>query len=127
MNRNVSQTARVLGENVQQVKKWASLFQEYLSSNANPPKGQTRQFSDSDLLVLSYVFYYWEANPDLEEIKLGLNQEEHHDEMFVRNLYVHTPIFQEPPDDLDETWRHGILLNGAGVGAYLDLARSYRQ
>jgi hypothetical protein len=34
---------------------------------------------------------------------------------------------QEPPDDLDETWRHGIFLNGGGVDEYLELARSYKQ
>jgi hypothetical protein len=33
---------------------------------------------------------------------------------------------QEPPEDLDETWRHGIFLGG-GVDEYLELARSYKQ
>src|SRR5438105_15615003 len=112
MNRNVSQTAHILGEDVPQVKKWASLFKEYLSSQANPPKGQTRQFSDCDLLVLSYVCAHWEADPDLEAIKIGLNQENHHDERFVEHLYFHTPFFQEPPDGLDETWSHGAMLGG---------------
>jgi len=114
-------------EDVQQVKKWACLFKEDLSSHANPPKGQTRAFSDSDLLVLSYVCAHWEADPDLEAIRIGLNRENHHDEKFVEQLYMHTPVLQEPPDELDETWRHGILLNGGGVNEYLELARNYRQ
>ena len=127
MNRNASQTARVLGVDAQQVKNWAYLFKEYLSSNANPPKGQARTFSDSDLLVLAYICEHWEAEPDLEAIQMGLNQENHHDERFMEHLYMHTPLLQEPPDELDETWRHGILLNGGGVDGYLELARNYRQ
>jgi hypothetical protein len=31
-------------------------------------------------------------------------------------------IFQEPPIDLDETWRHGALLGGITAGAYDGLA-----
>ena len=127
MNRTVSQTARVLGVDSHQVKKWAHLFNEYLSSNANPAKGRTRTFSDSDLLVLYYVFMHWEDDPDFESIKIGLNNEEHYDERFMEHLFIHTPLLQEPPDDLDETWRHGILLNGGGVNAYLELARNYRR
>jgi hypothetical protein len=42
-------------------------------------------------------------------------------------LYLHTPIFQEPPGELDETWQHGFILNGAGVKQYLQLGRIYRQ
>ena len=39
------------------------------------------------------------------------------------------PIFQEPPDDLDGDWRHGVLL--AGLGEYqtmgwIESARAYR-
>jgi hypothetical protein len=53
MNRTVSQTARILGVNVQQVKTWAWLFKEHLSRQANPSKGYPRAFTDSDLLALT--------------------------------------------------------------------------
>jgi hypothetical protein len=127
MNRNVSQTAKVLGVDGAQVKEWAHLFKEHLSKRANPIKGQERTFNDSDLLVLAYVFERWETDPDLESIKIELNQENHHDEKIVEHLYLHTPLLQGPPDDLDETWRHGILLNGGLVSGYLELARNYRR
>lgn len=77
--------------------------------------------------MLIYVAMHWEDNPDMEAIRIGLNREDHYDEQFRQLLYGGTPILQEPPDDLDETWRHGILLNGGDVGAYLDLARNYKQ
>lgn len=39
------------------------------------------------------------------------------------------PIFQEPPDDLDSDWRHGVLLVGVGMVetmGWIELARAYR-
>jgi len=128
MNRTVSQTARILGVDPQQVKTWAWLFKEHLSSQANPAKGCSRAFTDSDVLALMHVAMHWEENPDMENIEIGLNREDHYDDDRYREmLYNHTPLLQEPPDDLDETWRHGVFLNGGGVDEYLELARSYRQ
>lgn len=128
MNRTVSQTARVLGVDVQQVKTWAWRFKEHLSSRANPPKGRSRAFTDSDVLALMHVAMHWEENPDIENIKDGLNSEDHdNNDRYHEMLYQHTPLLQEPPDDLDETWRHGIFLSGGGVEEYLELARSYKQ
>jgi hypothetical protein len=127
MNRTVSQTARVLGVHVQQVKAWAWRFKEHLSTQANPPTGQPRTFTDSDVLALMHVCMHWEDKPDFENIEAGLNCGEHYqDDRYRQTLYMHTPILQEPPDDLDETWRHGIFLGG-GVDEFLALARSYRQ
>ncbi len=128
MNRTVSQAARVLGVDAKQVKTWAWRFREHLSSQANPPKGRSRAFTDSDVLALMHVAEHWEENPDIENIEAGLRSEDH----FARDryremLYQQTPLLQEPPDDLDETWQHGILLNGGGIDGYLELARSYKQ
>lgn len=127
MNRNVSQTARILGVDVQQVKTWAWLFKEHLGPQANPPRGRPRTFTDSDVLALIHVAMHWEERPDMEAINIGLNREDHHEDKYRELLYRNTPILQEPPDDLDETWRHGIFLNGGGVDEYLELARSYKQ
>lgn len=127
MNRNVSRTARILGVDVHQVKTWAWLFKEHLSPQANPAKGCSRSFTDSDVLALVHVAMHWEEHPDMEAIQIGLNREDHHDDEYRELLYRNTPILQEPPEDLDETWRHGIFLNGGGVDEYLELARSYKQ
>jgi hypothetical protein len=74
-----------------------------------------------------YVTMHWEEQPDVEAIRIGLNCEDHHEDQYRELLYRNTPILQEPPEDLDETWRHGILLNDGGVDEYLELARSYKQ
>lgn len=127
MNRNVAQTARLLGVDSAQVKTWAFTFKECLSTQATPAKGTTRMFNDSDVLALAYVCTRWGAEPDLDSIRTGLNDDEHQQKELCEHLYLHTPLLQEPPDDLDETWRHGILLCGAGMQEYLELARNYRE
>ena len=125
MNRNVSQTAKVLGTDGALVRRWAHVFKDHLSRDANPPKGMARSFRDSDLLVLLYVCTHWD-DVDLEDIERGLNLEEHYEDRFREHLFWHTPLLQEPPDDLDETWRHGILFCGGGTHGHLELARNYR-
>jgi hypothetical protein len=126
MNRNISEIAGALGVERDQVEKWSILFDEYLSERAKPTSGQRRRFSDLDFLVLAYVSSLWEDEPDLEHIKIGLNQEGYLDEKFYEFLYLNSPILQEPPEDLDETWRHGVLWVGGHGQELFELARNYR-
>jgi hypothetical protein len=128
MNRSVAEAADILGVDGQQVKTWAWAYKDYLSRKANPGKGKPRAFTDSDVLALMYICDRSESGEATEEIRAGLNREDHYDNDRYRDiLYANTPILQEPPDDLDETWRHGILLAGGGVDGYLALARNYRE
>jgi hypothetical protein len=128
VNRNVSQTAHILGVDGQQVKTWAWAYKDYLNEKTNPGTGKPRTFTDSDVLVLMYVCDRSELGEPAEEIQAGLDRREHFDDDRYRDiLYANTPILQEPPDDLDETWRHGILLNGGSVNGFLALARNYRE
>ena len=127
MARGVAETGRILGVDREQVKSWTHTFREYMSKSAKPPSGQPREFTDDDLFVLMHVVSHWGNDPDIESIRMSLNCEEHLDnDLYRRTLYAHTPILQEPPVDLDETWRSGVFLNGGGVDEYLTLARSYR-
>lgn len=126
MNRNISETARILSVGIEQVEKWASLFKEFLGKKANPTDNQSRCFSDSDLLVFAYISTLWEDEPDLEAIEIGLNQENYLDEKFYEFLYRNSPILQEPPEELDETWRHGVLWVGGHGQERFELARKWR-
>ncbi len=126
MNRKPAEVAKILGVNGSQVKGWVSLFDNYFSDEAKPGKGKDRVFNDTDLLVLMYINHYWEDDPDLECIRVGLNRGDYHDDPFMETLYLHTPLIQDWPEGMDETWRHGILLVGSGRYGYLELARNYR-
>jgi hypothetical protein len=126
MNRNISEMARALGVESDQVEKWAVLFDEYLSEHAKTINGRARCFSDLDFLVFAYVSTLWEDEPDLEHIKIGLNREDYLDEEFYECLYLNSPILQELPEDLDETWRNGVLWVGDHGQERFELARNYR-
>lgn len=127
MNRTLAQAAKVICANTAQVKRWAWIFKDYLSTAANPTKGKVRAYSDEDVLVLCYVGSEWEDDPDIDAIRIGLNLGNHREPVFIEHLYSHTPLLQEPPSNLDETWRHGILLNGGRRHDCLELARIYRE
>jgi hypothetical protein len=75
---------------------------------------------------LAYISKSWRSNPDLEAIRIGLEDEDHFEETFRELLYLNTPILQEPPEGLDETWRHGVLLIGGHGQERFELARNYR-
>ena len=52
--------------------------------------------------------------------------------IITKKRFLNTYIWKHqscrpPPEGLDETWNHGVFLNGAVVNEFLDLARSYRR
>ena len=123
----ISEVARYLGVDRETVKTWTTEFAEHLSLTANPPKGKERQFCEADLWVLALVAYFWEEDPDLENIHAMLNCGEHRHERFSELARLHTPVFQEVPDEIDETWQHGVLVGGmvyAETATELDSAQT---
>lgn len=128
MKMGVSEVARILNIDRDFVKKWAFHFKEHLDPDATPPKGTPRQFTAEDLQVFAYVSEYWEDEPDFENIEAGLCRGDHRKEPYDDILTLVTPIFQELPEDLDETWRHGSLVGGICDGAFdtFALADSYK-
>lgn len=127
MKFRVSEVARLLDVDRDLVKKWAYLFRDYLKAPANPPKGNPRQFCDEDLRVLAYISMYWEHDPDIESIEYGLNSQDYYEEVYNTFMTEITPLFREPPDELNEDWRHGALIGGmAEHGDTFEMADSYK-
>jgi len=122
----ISDTARIFKVSGDLVKDWAFEFIDYLSPSANPPKNQERKFSVSDIQVLAYVFEHWEDEPDLENIKIGLNLEYHKDDRYPEVPHFSSPLFQEIPEDLDENRTEGIILSDVKVNQPVEIARAYR-
>jgi DNA-binding transcriptional MerR regulator len=123
----VSEVARLLDVSQDTVKAWATRFAEYLSLTASTPKGKARQFNEADLRVLALVFEFWDDDPDFENIHAMLNSGEHNEERFVEFARLHTPIFQDVPDEIDETWQHGVLIGGMASRNWIDVAQSYKR
>lgn len=127
MRLSISEVAKLIKVERELIKTWAFQFAEYLNPMANPDKGTPRQFILSDVSILAYVSYYWEENPDIESIKYGLNANEHEKYPFNEIVLEAIPFFMEPPDELNETWRHGSLRGT--FGNYIDrfsLAEEYK-
>jgi superfamily I DNA/RNA helicase len=126
MKFGVSEAARIFRVDRDLIKIWSCHFSDYLGPGTNPGKGIPRQFSAEDLRVLAYVSMYWEDQPDVESIKIGLNTKSHFEEPFNDLLTSVTPLFQELPENLDESWRHGTVIGGmAEIGDAFALAESY--
>ena len=118
--------ARCLGVESDQVEKCAVLFDKYVRERARSANGKPRYFSDLDFLVFAYVSSLWEDGPDLEHIKAGRNGQDYLNEQYYQYLYLESPILQDPPEDLDETWRHGFLWVGGHGQERFELAQNYR-
>lgn len=46
--------------------------------------------------------------------------------MSIEHARLHTPIFQEIPDEIDETWQHGAIIGGMAFRDRRQVARSYK-
>jgi hypothetical protein len=102
MQFSLSKTAEILKVDKQLIKKWEFYFSEYLERTANPKNGIAGLFSVNDILIFAYVSNYWEDEPDLEHIKMGLNAKEHHEHPYNELAIVLTPIFRDVPHDIEE-------------------------
>lgn len=128
MKFRVADVAQILKVEKNIVKSWAYKFSDYLNPNANPPTGKSREFQIEDIRVMAYILMNWEDEPDIESIKIGLNSNSQYEYDFINSLMTEiTPLFIDPPDNLDETWKHGILFSGLAVfGDTFSLADSYK-
>ena len=102
-------------------------FSDFFSAHAKPDKGSIRKFTLDDIRVLAYISMYWENNPDIEAIKIGLNSGDQYEELYDGLIQELTPIFQEFNDNhLDNTT--GIVIGGMiDYSDKFQLAKSYKK
>jgi hypothetical protein len=122
----VSEVAEFLGVNRDKVKRWSKEFAEYLSLTAQPAKGKERQFSEADLRVLAVVSEHLELGNDVDDVCYALNSGEQYTEPLVELARLHSPLFQNPSGEMDETWRHGSLIGGMASRDLPQVARAYK-
>ena len=127
MKYGVSEAARLLNVDKETIKTWANVFSGYLSSDANPGKGKVRQFLIKDVRVFAYVSMYWENDPDIENIKYGLNSNSQFDYDTIENLITGImPLFRTMPEDIDENWRGVVFGGGFELGDIFSTADSFK-
>ncbi|MBY0527703.1 MAG: helix-turn-helix domain-containing protein [Gemmataceae bacterium] len=122
----VSEVARLLGVEPAKVKRWAKEFAEYLSLTASPAKGQERQFSEADLRVLAVIADHLELGNGADDVHSALNSGEQYAERLIEIARLNSLLFQEPCEEMDESWRHGTLIGGMACRDLLQVARAVR-
>ena len=118
--------ARLLGVEPGKVKQWAKQFAEYLSLTARPARGGERRFAEADLRVLAVVAEHLEFGNDEDDVHYALNSGRQYDESLLELARLNSPLFQEPSEDMDETWRHGSLIGGMACRDLPQVARAYK-
>jgi len=127
MKYGVSETARLFDVDRSIIKKWAYIFSNYLSAGANPEKGTPRQFSINDIRVFAYILQYWDDDPDIEYVKLGLNSNSQFEDDSIDELITSiTPLFRAMPEDIDETWRGFVFGGEFELGDIFSTADSFK-
>lgn len=128
MKFTVAEASKIFKVEKKVIKDWSYLFSDYMSLEANPATGMKRIFRLEDIRVMAYIFTYWEEEPDIEYIKMGLNSNGHYENELIDDLLIEmTPFFIEVPQNIDETWKHGVLFNGlAQLGDIFYLGNSYK-
>lgn len=122
----VSEVARLLGVEPGKVKRWAKQFAEYMSLTARPAKGRERQFTEADLRVLAVVAEHLEFGNDEGDVHYALNSGAQYAEPLLELARLNSPLFQEPSEEMDETWRHGSLIGGMACRDLPQVARAYK-
>ncbi len=122
----VSEVAAFLGVDGDSVKRWAKEFAEYLSLTAQPPKGHERQFSVADLRVLAVVAEHLELGNDTDDVHFALNNGRQFDERLQELAGLHSPLFQEPSEEISESWQNGTLIGGMACRDLPQVARAYK-
>jgi hypothetical protein len=122
----VSEVARLLRVDRDRVKLWAQEFAEYLSLTALPAKGHERQFSEADLRVLAVIAEHLELDNEADDVHYALNSGRQYDERLLEFGRLHSPLFQDPSDEMDLTWRHGAVIGGMHYRELADVARAYK-
>lgn len=125
---SVSETARLLDIDRKTIMDWSYHFFEYLSKYSNPPKGRQRFYTIEDIRIFAYILLYWENNPDIEYIKIGLNSQEYYDIEPINNLITQiTPIFQEPTKEFVRIESNVLFAGMDSVDNQLSLANAFKE
>ena len=122
----ISEVACILEADRDSLKRWVNEFAEYLSLTANPRKGQERQFTEVDLRVLAVIAEEYEMDGEADDIHYALNCGRQYDERFLEFARLHSPLFQDVPEEIDEGWQHGVLIGGMACRHLPQVARAYK-
>ena len=109
---------------------WTNKFAEFFSTSVTQ-KGETRIYTASDVSVLAVIrdlsdHDTMSLDEISSEIRTALNSGVQYEDNYLELAYLVTPLFQEVPPGIDDSWTHGALIGGMTSGDGLAIAQSYR-
>lgn len=123
----ISRLAEVLGVDGHVLDGWLTTFAEAFNGAATPAENVERQFTSAEIAAAFCIADYSSLGESYAEISERLAREEHLEECYTGLALRNMPIFHEIPDEIDDTWQHGIFVGGMARRSWLQLARSYRK
>lgn len=125
--KSVSDIQSIFSVDRDTVLKWCYHFKQYLPSEKERMKGNTRRFEYDDILVFAYIYEKWEENSDIEAIEIGLNREEYREDRFKEIADQNTPFFIPYPDDYGVFVGTDTLIMAMGDRSQIEIARGYKE
>lgn len=125
---STSWVANRLGVSEDLIIKWVSLFGEYLSSEAKA-LSKTKKFTLHDMHILAVVndVHDWEEDDgDYSDVRSAMNEGLPYEPHYQLIAHLNFPVFQDVPEDLDETFTHGALVGVIGLTDKLWVAQSFK-
>ena len=116
-----------LGVKGEVLKEWCYIFKEYLPSEQNRRPNSMREFSEDEVRIFIYIYYYWEDDPDIECIKIGLNREEYWEEPFLDFFNQIVPLFREIPENPEYLAESSFMLQGMAERTQFEIAKEYKK
>ena len=62
--------------------------------------------------MLAVIAEHLELGNEAEDVHYALNSGRQYDESLLELAGLHSPLFRDPSDEMDETWQHGSLIGG---------------
>lgn len=126
MSYSITEVRKMIDADGETILDWCYHFRDYLPSEVSRKKNTVRSFSEEEVRVFIYIYYYWEDDPDIECIKVGLNSDEHWEEPFRKFFNQVIPIFRDIPDGPENYADSSFLLNGMSERTQHEIARGYK-
>ena len=75
---------------------------------------------------MAVIAKHLELGNDADDVHYALNSGEQDAEPLIELARLHSPLFQEPSEEMDETWTHGVLIGGMASRNLPQVARTYK-
>ena len=122
---SISEVKDLLSLQKDDITLYVFKFPQYFSSECKPKKGEQRKFDIKDICTLSYIHFYWEEEPDIECIEVGLNNNEQFEFPFNCCILGLTSFIRDDFENIDGNSDNYVFFNRNIYNTQFELASQY--